>query len=177
MFSLFKMLLSLIAIIRYLKTNDEIILKKQVNTKFIFTVEDEELVASYKNFNKHVKERLRRFKAKGKDVCEYSGIHKCQLADTYRYFNNTCAFSNKNLTFDSKSLDHLIPLNNGGKNKIWNIVPMDKYANGDKGHEELTDWYSKQSFYSETNLLYIRDYQILMFVKYANIESDILILI
>jgi hypothetical protein len=49
------MLLSLIAIIRYLKTNDEIILKEQANTKFIFTVEDEELVASYKNFNNTLK--------------------------------------------------------------------------------------------------------------------------
>ena len=100
MFSLFKMLLSLIAVIRYLKTNDEIILKEQVNTKLIFTVEDKELVAAYKNFNKHVKERLKRSRAKGKNVCEYSSIHKCQIADTYRYFNNTCAFSNKNLTFD-----------------------------------------------------------------------------
>ena len=177
MFSLFKMLLSLIAIIRYLKTNDEIILKEQVNTKLIFTVEDKELVAAYKNFNKHGKERLKRSRAKGKNVCEYSSIHKCQIADTYRYFNNTCAFSNKNLTFDSKSLDHLIPLNNGGKNKIWNVVPMDKNANGDKGHEELINWYTKQSYYNETNLRYIRDYQILMFTKYANIESDILTLI
>ena len=57
MFSLFKMLLSLIAIIRYLKTNDEIILKKQVNTKFIFTVEDEEYnKQAEENYKKHIEE-------------------------------------------------------------------------------------------------------------------------
>ena len=177
MFSLFKVLLSLVAIIRYLKTNDEIILKEQVQMKTIYKIEDPELVNGYKNFNRHVKGRLKKMKERGHDVCDYTGIHKCQLADAYRYFNNTCAFSNKSLTFDNKSLDHLVPLINGGKNKIWNIVPMDRFANGDKSDIDLNTWYEKQNYYDKRNLLYIFDYQIYMFIKYADLESDILILI
>lgn len=60
-------------------------------------------------------------------------------------WNNECAYcgSEENLT-----LDHVIPLSNGGLDITQNIVCCCRDCNHDKSHNKLEDWFMKKYFFS-----------------------------
>lgn len=79
----------------------------------------------------------------GNDVGEVTGE---QYKEMMEFFNNKCAYTGEE--FDStvhrlrKTIDHIIPLSQGGKNVIWNIVPCTKSANSSKNKRSLDEWIS-----------------------------------
>ena len=69
-----------------------------------------------------------------------------------------------------RSIDHIKPLNQGGKHEIWNIVPMRRPYNCSKQDKNLLEWYKEQDFYSEERLHKIYEWGKYSFKKYARNE-------
>ena len=100
-----------------------------------------------KVFNWHNKRRLL-------EENQGNGIDKDQWYEMMEFFDWKCAYSGEYIGGDSKdrTIDHIIPLNKGGNNSIWNCVPMHHTYNSGKKDKDMLDWYIKQSFYSEERL-------------------------
>ena len=80
------------------------------------------------------------------------GISKDQWIEMMEFFNWECAYSGMQLNKDNRSIDHIIPLNNNGKNNIWNCVPMLMNYNSSKNDSDWLEWYIQQDFYNEERL-------------------------
>lgn len=64
-------------------------------------------------------------------------------------FNNRCAYCGSEVPFiEALSADHVVPIVDGGRNDINNIVPACMYCNLTKNRKTLTDWYPAQSFFT-----------------------------
>lgn len=96
---------------------------------------------------------------RAKEQNQGSGITKEQWLEMMNFFNWECAYSGEKLTKKTRSIDHIIPLNNGGENEIWNCVPMDRSLNSSKHDKDMLEWYTKQPFYSHERLLKISEWQ------------------
>lgn len=103
-------------------------------------------------FNGHNKRRT-------KEQSQGNGITKEQWLEMMRFFDWRCAYSGEKLDKDTRSLDHIEPLNKYGVNEIWNAVPMYRPYNSSKRDKDLLDWYTKQEFFSEERLNKIKDWQ------------------
>ena len=98
-----------------------------------------------------------------------------------KFFDFKCAYSdiylgneeNKNI----RSIDHILCLDNGGLNEIWNVIPMYRPYNSSKHTKNPMDWYLKQDFYSEDRLKKIIEWQIYAYEKWATEDDEKLILI
>lgn len=86
------------------------------------------------------------------------------------FFEWRCAYSGEYLGGNSnnRSIDHIVPLSNGGLNEIWNCVPMLKSYNSSKNTKNMLEWYMKQDFYSEERLNKIYEWQQYAFNKWGN---------
>ena len=103
-------------------------------------------------FNNHHRRRL-------KEEQQGMGITKDQWLEMMQYFDWKCAYSGKRLTKDTRSVDHIVPLNSNGDNMIWNCVPMLRSLNCSKHANNMEEWYREQSFYSEARLAKIYEWQ------------------
>ena len=90
-----------------------------------------------------------------------------------KFFGFRCASSGQILSKDTRSLDHIKPLNQGGEHEIWNLVPMDRRLNSSKHDKDMEEWYKEQDFYSEERLQKIYEWQEYAFNKYANSIENI----
>ena len=88
-----------------------------------------------------------------------TGITKDQWLEMMKYFDWRCAYSGGALTKNNRSIDHIVPLNSGGDNMIWNCVPMTRSLNCSKQDKDMLEWYKEQSFYSEARLAKIYEWQ------------------
>ena len=113
------------------------------------------------HFNSHNRRRA-------KEQNQGSGITKDQWLECMSFFNWECAYSGKILTKETRSIDHVIPLNNGGENEVWNCIPMDKSLNSSKKDREMLEWYIKQPFCTAERLLKIYNWQEYAKNKYDN---------
>ena len=111
-------------------------------------------------FNSHNKRRA-------KEQAQGDGITTEQWLECMNYFNWKCAYSGKTLTKDTRSLDHIVPLNNNGEHEIWNLVPMVKSLNSSKQDKDMLSWYQEQEFYSEERLTKIREWREYAYKKYS----------
>ena len=91
-----------------------------------------------------------------------TGITKDQWSEMMSFFDWKCAYSGETLTKDTRSIDHIVPLNSNGDNMIWNCVPMTRSLNSSKNDKDMLEWYRGQNFYSEARLEKIYKWQ-----KYA----------
>lgn len=93
-----------------------------------------------------------------------NGITKEQWFDMMEFFDWKCAYSDEYIGGDSKyrTVDHIVALNNGGENEIWNLVPMYRNYNSSKNTNNMEEWYIQQEFYSEERLNKIYEW-----IKYA----------
>lgn len=98
-----------------------------------------------KEFNKNSKRRL-------KEESQGKGVTKEQWLEMMNFFNWRCAYSGEKLTNSNRTIDHIIPLSLGGKNEIWNCVPMYANYNFSKYNNDMLEWYTRQPFYSEERL-------------------------
>ena len=115
-----------------------------------------------KVFNSHNKRRLKEEQGRG--------ITKDQWIEMMEFFEWRCAYSGEYLGGNSnnRSIDHIVPLSNGGLNEIWNCVPMLKSYNSSKNTKNMLEWYMKQDFYSEERLNKIYEWQQYAFNKWGN---------
>ena len=107
-------------------------------------------------FNYGCKRRLRK-------INQGKGIDEIQWFEMMNYFNWKCAYSGKYIgnkeNQSIRSIDHIKPLNNGGKHEIWNVVPMDRGLNSSKNDKDMLEWYKEQPFFSEERLQKIYEWQ------------------
>lgn len=85
---------------------------------------------------------------------------KCTLTTPQWYdacsaFQNKCAYcgSSRNLT-----MDHVVPISNGGLTEACNILPVCSSCNSSKQNREFIKWYTSQPFYTEERLEVILKY-------------------
>ena len=103
-------------------------------------------------FNKAQRRRI-------KEEQQGDGITKDQWLEMMSFFNWECAYSGERLTDKTRSIDHIVPLNSGGDNMIWNCVPMKLNYNSSKHAKDMLEWYREQDFYSEARLAKIYEWQ------------------
>ena len=108
------------------------------------------------------------------------GITPDQWKEMMEYFNWSCGYSGI-VFYDSKNknrtIDHIVPVNKGGRNEIWNLVPMHKPYNSSKKDNDSLTWYKSQDYFSEERLAKIVEWQQYAYDKWATKEDDELILI
>ena len=88
-----------------------------------------------------------------------TGVTKEQWLELMSFFDWRCAYSGEMLTKDTRSIDHIVPLNSGGNNMIWNCVPMTRSLNSSKQEKDMEKWYREQSFYDPKRLQKIYKWQ------------------
>ena len=103
-------------------------------------------------FNRHNKRRH-------KKANQGTGVTPDQWLEMMQYFDFRCAYSGERLTDKTRSIDHIVPLNSGGDNMIWNCVPMKLNYNSSKCAKDMLEWYREQDFYSEDRLAKIYEWQ------------------
>ena len=81
-----------------------------------------------------------------------AGINKEQWLEMMQFFDFKCAYSDISLNKKNRSIDHIIPIVNGGEHEVWNCVPMDKSLNSSKRDTDIMEWYTAQDFYSKEKL-------------------------
>ena len=101
-----------------------------------------------------------------KEAALGNGITVEQWLECMNFFGWKCAYSGKPLNKGNRSLDHITPLNSGGDNEIWNLVPMFRNYNSSKQDKEMIEWYKEQLFYSEDRLKKIYEWQEYAYNKY-----------
>ena len=112
------------------------------------------------SFNRYYRRRI-------KKQNQGSGIIKEQWLECMKFFGWKCAYSGQVLSKDTRSLDHVKPLNQGGKHEIWNVVPMYRPYNSSKHDKDMEEWYQEQDFYSEERLQKIYEWQEYAYNKYS----------
>lgn len=61
-----------------------------------------------------------------------------------------CAYCNREILNDGMlHMEHITPISKGGNNTITNIIPVCKYCNRSKAHDNFIEWYRNQFFYNE----------------------------
>lgn len=111
-------------------------------------------------FNKTQRRRI-------KEEQQGDGITKDQWLEMMKFFDWKCAYSGETLTKDTRSIDHIVPLNSNGDNMIWNLVPMTRSLNSSKQDKDMLEWYREQDFYSEDRLEKIYKWQEYAYNKYG----------
>jgi len=82
-----------------------------------------------------------------------NGITKEQWLEMMIFFDFKCAYSGEKLSSkEVRTIDHIIALNNGGLNEIWNCLPMYKSYNSSKNTKDMEQWYRQQEYFNEERL-------------------------
>ena len=120
-----------------------------------------------KNFNSNSNRRT-------KEENQGSGITKDQWLEMMNFFNWKCAYSGEDIggSKNIRSIDHIVALDNGGLNEIWNCVPMYRSYNCSKRTQDMEEWYKKQDFYSEERLQKIYEWQEYAWNKWGNKKEE-----
>ena len=122
-------------------------------------------------FNNRIKRR-NKLKNQGK------GVTPEQWKELMNFFDWKCAYSNEVLNIKTRSIDHIVPLNEGGLNEIWNVVPMyKKYNTRKNARPNVMSWYKEQEYFSEERLAKIVEWQQYAYDKWASEDDEPLILI
>ena len=109
-------------------------------------------VLAAKRFNDHNKRRLL-------EQNQGKGITSEQYKEVMSFFDWKCAYSGEKLKKDTRTLDHIISLKQGGDHEIWNLVPMTRSLNSSKQEKDMLEWYKEQDCYSEARLAKIYEWQ------------------
>ena len=110
------------------------------------------------------------------------GITKEQYKECFEWFDWKCAYSGeklqKNNSIYGRTLDHIVALDNGGLNEIWNLIPMRLgYNSSKKNRVDTLDWYMEQEYFDIDRLNKIVEWQIYAYEKWGGEEFGELILI
>ena len=149
---------------KYRETNREKLLENQ---RQYYKANKEKLLERHKRYNKEYyrspQGQVVRFnnsqRRRIKEEQLGNGITKDQWLEMMSFFGWKCAYSGETLTKDTRSIDHIVPLNSGGNNMIWNCVPMLRSLNSSKRDKNMLEWYREQDFYSEARLAKIYEWK------------------
>ena len=94
-----------------------------------------------------------------KKEAQGTGVTGEQWLEMMQYFDWRCAYSGKRLTDKTRSGDHIVSIDAGGDDMVWNMVPMLRNLNSSKQAKDMLEWYKQQSFYSEARLAKIYEWQ------------------
>jgi hypothetical protein len=136
----------------------------------------------YYNQNKEkLNEYCKEYRKENPDICfnndtvkrlrkeqQGNGVTKEQWLEMMTFFDWKCAYSGERLSNENRTIDHIIPLNNGGLNEIWNCVPMLRNYNSSKRTNEMLKWYTRQAYFNEERLQKIYEWQEYAFEKWGN---------
>ena len=115
-------------------------------------------------FNEHHRRRV-------KEEQQGSGITKDQWLEMMSFFDFRCAYSGEYLGGNNNSfnrtIDHIVPLDAGGDNMIWNCVPMTRSLNCSKHTNNMEEWYKEQDCYDPKRLAKIYKWQEYAYNKYG----------
>ena len=100
-----------------------------------------------------------RNKRRHKKEAQGTGATGEQWIEMMQYFDWRCAYTGKRLTKKTRSTDHIVPIDAGGDDMVWNMVPMLRNLNSSKCAKDMLEWYKQQSFFSEARLAKIYDWQ------------------
>ena len=161
--------------------------RKEIRKKYSQSEKGKEMLKKYnqsekgketrKKYSQSEKGRVLQFnshnKRRSKEQSQGNGITTTQWLEMMDFFEWKCAYSdmyiggkNQNI----RSIDHIVALDNGGLNEIWNCVPMYKNYNSSKKANDMLEWYQQQDFYSEERLQKIYEWQEYAYNKwYVNI--------
>ncbi len=90
---------------------------------------------------KEIKANIRELVNQGKIEIEGNSLiivgyqaKRCNIPEhikeqVYKKFNNRCAYCGEKLTPDTRTIDHIVPLSEGGSNYITNFFPACIYCN------------------------------------------------
>lgn len=98
-------------------------------------------------------------KRRHKKEAQGTGVTPDQWLEMMQYFDWRCAYTGERLTDKTRSGDHIVPLDAGGDDMIWNMVPMLRNLNSSKNNKDMLEWYREQDFYSEARLAKIYEWQ------------------
>ena len=126
-------------------------------------------------FNNHNKRR-------NKLENQGNGITKEQWYEMMKFFDWKCAYSNIYLGNENnkniRSVDHILAIDNGGLNEIWNCIPMVKSYNSSKNKRvDVINWYMEQEYFDINRLERIVEWQVYAYEKWGGEEFGELILI
>ena len=96
---------------------------------------------------------------RAKEKQQGTGITKDQWLEMMKFFDFRCAYSGERLSNKTRSIDHIVPLNSGGDNMIWNCVPMTRSLNSSKQDKDMLEWYRGQDCYDPNRLAKIYKWQ------------------
>lgn len=121
-------------------------------------------------------------KRRQKEENQGRGITKEQYKECFEWFDWKCAYSGeklqKNKSTYGRTLDHIVALDNGGLNEIWNLIPMRLGYNSSKNNRTDTlNWYMEQEYFDIERLDKIVEWQIYAYEKWGGEEFGELILI
>ena len=167
---------------QYYEDNKEQIKERRKQYNKQYREDNKEYYKQYYEDNKEqIKERKKQYyeensyiffnannKRRQREENQGSGITKEQWFDMMEFFDWKCAYSGITLNKDNRSIDHIIALNNGGLNEVWNCVSMLRSLNISKHANDMLEWYTQQEFYSEERLNKIYEWQKYAFEKYSN---------
>ena len=117
-------------------------------------------VIAAKRFNERNRRRLWK-QNQGK------GITSEQYKEVMSFFDWKCAYSGEKLKKDTRTLDHIISLKQGGDHEIWNLVPMTRSLNSSKQEKDMLEWYKQQDCFDEARLTKIYKWQEYAKAKYS----------
>ena len=116
-----------------------------------------------------------RFKANNrrrhKKETQGTGVTKEQWLEMMQYFDWRCAYSGERLTDKTRSGDHIVPIDAGGDDMVWNMVPMLRNPNSSKQAKDMLEWYREQGFYDTKRLDKIYQWQEYAFNKWYKEEE------
>lgn len=146
----------------YYKENKE---KLDLDAKKYREEHKEEINVYHKNYRKeHEKEKRTYFfnrAAKDRYIneeCEFHHITTEEFLSIYEFFDNKCAYSGEELAKGNRSIDHIIPLDMGGTNELWNLVPCHIRYNASKCNKTMEEWYVNSDCFSEERLAKIYEW-------------------
>ena len=145
---------------KHYENNKEEIKKKQ---KQYYKDNKEDILERNKRYRETPQGQTSRFnshnKRRNKKQTQGNGITTTQWYEMMNFFEWKCAYSDMYMSRDVRSIDHIIALDNGGLNEIWNCVPMYRLYNSSKNKSDMLEWYQQQDFYSEERLQKIYEWQ------------------
>lgn len=103
-------------------------------------------------FNRTAKERY-----DNEDI-EFNIISTEEFLSIYDFFDNKCAYSGEPLEKGNWSIDHIIPLDQGGVNELYNLVPCLLKYNSSKHNRDMEEWFRTMECFSEERLAKIYEW-------------------
>ena len=151
----------------YYENNKE---KYKIYNKEYYENNKEKISESNRKWRENNPEKLfnNNIKRRQKEENQGNGITKEQWYEMMIFFDFKCAYSDEYIGGDSdkRTIDHIVPLNNGGEHEIWNCVPMLNTYNFQKHTKNMLEWYLEQSFFSIERLTKIYEWRIYTYWKY-----------